>query len=203
MRRPVHRIGLVRRAAQALIGGALVLALWGATARAQGGVPPKLALQVILKVLTYDRTFPTRGSGEFVVLVPHDASQAGEAAAIDGVLGELKDAVLLGRKLRFAQVEVGPHAPLKDAILREHASAVLLLTGSGELLTGSAVEAARALHLYPLSLAPELVEKAAAVGVANHEGRPQILLNLELAKEIGAEFEPSVLRLAKVVKGEH
>src|SRR5690348_5030072 len=64
----------------------LVIALFASTASAQ--VDMKAALPVLLKVLTYDTNFDSRGSGPFVLLV---VSEPGQSADRSALMGSLKD----------------------------------------------------------------------------------------------------------------
>jgi hypothetical protein len=55
--------------------------------------------------------------------------------------------------------------------------------------------------LYTLALDAALVEqKSALIAVSTHEGRPQIVLNVDAARGLNASFDNAVLRLARLIQ---
>lgn len=179
----------------------LALALaWATPAQAHGeeSMPPKLGLQVMLKVLTYDRNFLKRGTGDFVILVANEPGQAlAREEALEAIRG-FEGSTILKRPIRIVAAEFKGAPALRDAAKRSRASAILVLPGlsAGGLEIVSQIS--RESQLYSLSLDPEKVERGLALGVTVENGRPKILLNLATAKEINASFESSVLLLAKI-----
>ncbi|MDQ3264637.1 MAG: YfiR/HmsC family protein [Myxococcota bacterium] len=163
-------------------------------------VPPKLALLVMLKVLTYDKNLAARGEGDFVVLVATEAGQ--EAARREALTAteELRGATLRTRAVRFRFVAFSSEATLRQAVIDHKAEAVLLLPGLTAAGLETAASVAGSLQLYTLSLDPSFVEQSLAVGVTNHAGRPQIVLNLAAARLANASFEPAVLKLARIIQ---
>jgi hypothetical protein len=163
-------------------------------------VPAKLAVLVMLKVLTYDKNLAARGDGDFVILVAYEPGQAGARSEVEAMAVELKGALLQSRAVRFEYAEFQNEAALKKAVADRGAKALLLLPGlSANGLTAASSVSIQS-QIYSLSLDPALVEKTVAVGVANKDGRPQIVLNLAAARRVNAAFEPSVLKLAKLIQ---
>lgn len=177
--------------------GVVLLAVLAATAaRAEDRVPANLALQLLLKVVTYDQSFGGRGDGDFVVLVP---SSSAETAALSEAMSAAKamPPKIQNRTLKF--VPVGWDT-LAAAISEQNASAVLLISGASDTQITSAVKAATGKKLYSLSLDPSYVEQGALVGVAVKDGKPQLVIHLTAAKDAGITFPSSVLKIAKTVR---
>jgi hypothetical protein len=175
--------------------------LFSVTARAQGDMPdPKVAMPILLKVLTYDQHFDTRGTGDFVVLV---ASEPGQAAAREQILGVLKGlsvSSIKNRPLKFVAAEFKDEASLSAEIAKAKAQAVLAVPGISANGVVQISEVAQDNQVYTLALDSTMVEKALAVGVTNNGGRPQIVINEKASKQVGVKFETSVLKLAKVIQ---
>lgn len=185
----------------------LCLALTGSgVARAAGSgagadepVPAKLALLVMLKVLTYDRNLAARGEGDFVVYVAVEPGQESARKELERAVEELRGAALRARPVRFVYGPVGTAEELGKQLVAHQAQAVLALAGLSDAGLAALAQAAGELKLYTLSLDPSLVERSVAVGVTNDGGRPKILLNLSASRRMNATFEPAVLKLARII----
>lgn len=176
----------------------LLMCAAGAVVYGDEGLPPRVAVQALLKVLTYDRNFQAHGSGDFVVLLVHEGGQSGLRERVLAATQELAGSRIQGRALQFVEVELSGEAALRDAVERARPSALMVLPSVSDAGLSAVARLARERRLYTLALDPQLVEKAVAVGVSTREGQPQILLNAVAAQQLQAEFDPAVLRLAKV-----
>ena len=168
---------------------AVAVAVVSASAQAQE-VPGHLALMVMLKVLTYDTNFASRGSGDFVVLVPFAKGDAGRAAdtveKAEGVdLHSIND-----RALKFVAVPVSELGATKG-------SAVLLHAGMAAEVAKDIVGQATRARLYSLAFDEALVKEGSMLGVASNGGKPQVLINVTTARSAGVDFAPAVLRVAR------
>jgi hypothetical protein len=153
-------------------------------------VPDELALKLMLRVVTYDAALSGRGSGEFVVLVPHERGQSAHAEQLVALAARLGIASLANRPLRFLPVPFGELDASK-------ASAVLIPAGTAPQLAQDALRAATRHHLYSLAFDEALVKDGAMIGVASSDGRPQVLLNITTARAIGADLSSAVLKVAR------
>ena len=180
-----------------VLGAALLPA---AAVRADEATDPKVALPVLLKVVTYDRNFAARGSREFVLLVASEPAQQALRAELLSTLKGLKLSSIHNRTLRLVEVEFKDQAFLDAKVQSERASAILAVPGlSGAGLTAVS-EVAMDNQIYTLALDQAMAEKSLAIAVTVKDGRPQIVINQTAAKGIGAVFESSVLKLARVVQ---
>jgi len=179
---------------------AAALALTALPAAAQDRVPTPLALQVMLRVLAYDRNFDTHGTGDFVIIVAVEPRQGEAKTEAMPAMKALEGAAIHGRQIRFVTAELHGEQSLRESVQKQGASALLLLPGLSHEGLNAAAAVARAHRLYTLSLDPALVEQSLALGIANKDGRPQIVLNLAAAKDANAEFDVAVLKLARLIR---
>jgi hypothetical protein len=164
------------------------------------GTDPKVAVPILLKVITYDRNFAARGEGEFVVLVASEAGQQDVRAEVLTLVKSMRIASIQNRPIKWVSAEFKDRDGLAGQVDQHKASAILAVPGlsSAGLTQLSAV--AQAKQVYTLALDPEMAERSLTVGVSAQGGRPQIVINLGASKAINAIFESSVLKLAKVVQ---
>jgi len=174
----------------------LVVVCWSGMALAQA----KVAMPILLKVLTYDETFDSRGSGPFTVAV---ANEPGQEAARDNLLEELKALTVTSiknRPLKFVPIEFKDERGLGAELTRTSADAILAVPGLSQTGVKAVSAVAEKAKRYSLALNSAMVEQALSVGVSTEGGKPQIVINDRASKAVGAKFDVAVLRLARVVK---
>jgi hypothetical protein len=169
----------------------LVLVAFAAAASEE--VPPALALTVMLKVLTYDANFGTRGSGEFVILVPYAPGGEAHANEIVELAAQSPLRSINNRPLKFVALASSQLSSSKCA-------AVLLPPGSSSQAAREVVDYAAAAHLYTLAFDEALVRDGVMMAVGANSGKPQVVLNMATARSIGAELSASVLKVARTVQ---
>ena len=183
----------VARLFNAAIAAAACLAVLTPRLAHADDVPPALALTVMLKVITYDAAFAARGGGDFVVLVPYgpkedadakDAIEAGEA---------LEQKAIVGRTIRYTAV------PLAELAARAASASAILVHRHTSAAQAKTIAAAAG-RLYTLALDPALVDDSILLGVGSASGRPQVAINVRVAREAGVEFAPTVLKIARTVQ---
>lgn len=155
-------------------------------------VPPKLAMLVLLKVLTYDAGFEKRGQGDFVVTVPFSTGREAAADELLASLATLDIKTIKQRKLVFQRLPVATTSS-SDAVLVSPA-----LDDAG---LRQALERSRAARQYSLSLSEVAVRSGALLGVASIAGKPQPVVNVSTARAMGVEFSASILKLVRTVQG--
>jgi hypothetical protein len=181
---------------------AIVLAMLTAAPAAAGAVDALHALPILIKVLTYDRNFHSRGSGEFVVLVPAEPSSASARDEIFVVIKTLSLTAIQNRPLKFISVDYKDSTSLDDQVQKTRAQAILAIHGLSPASLKAISDVAQTNQIYTLALDPQTVQSdALALGVEPKEdGKPQVVINLAAAKSVGAVFENSVLKLAKLIQ---
>lgn len=177
-----------------------LLAMWAPTAPGQESAEVKAAVPVLLKVLTYDVNFDARGVGDFVVLVLNEPGQAQKREALVDTLKSVDVSKVKNRPVKYVGAEFKDEASLQAEIDRTKASALLATPGMSDKFVGHLSEVAQDNQLYAVALTAAMVEKALPVGVVMANGRPQIIINVKAARGVGANFETSVLKLARVIQ---
>lgn len=183
-----------RRAVIALLG------LLAAPALAQEPSEIKAAVPVLLKVLTYDVNFDARGVGDFVVLVACEPGQATRRDALVETLKSVDVGRVKARPVKYVGAEFKDEASLQAEIDRTRASALLATPGMTDRYVTNLWDVAQDNQLYAVALTAAMVERALPVGVVMTSGKPQIIINVKAAKSVGANFELSVLKLARVIQ---
>lgn len=176
----------------------LVITLGASTASAQ--IDVKAALPVLLKVLTYDVNFDSRGAGPFVLLVVSEPGQSADRSALIGTLKDSSVTEVKKRPLKYIAVDYKDEAQLQGDIEKNKASALLVVPGTGVAAVKSLWEVAQDNQLYALALDAETVTQFFPVGVTMVGDKPQIIINEKSSKAVGARFETVVLRMAKVIQ---
>lgn len=176
------------------------LALLSTSAAAAEDVDIKAAMPVLLKVLTYDVNFDARGVGDFVILVAGDADKADRRRALMKDLESVSGTKVKTRSVRFVSVDLKDEPTLQADIDRSKASAVLAAPGTGPGGVKTISEVSQDNQIYALALEVAMVQQALPVGVSMTGGKAQIVINEKAARGVGARFETSVLKLAKVIQ---
>jgi hypothetical protein len=192
---PEHRSGSLRFVPSVRLG--LLLALCGVAARADEG-DLKTAMPVLLKVLTYDVNFDARGVGDFVILVVGD--NAAKRGALIKDLENVSVTKVKNRAVKYVPIELKDEGALQAEIDRSKASAVLAVPGTSPAGVKTISEVSQDNQIYALALEAAMVEQALPVGVTVTGGKTQIVINEKAARSVGARFETSVLKLARVIQ---
>ena len=177
----------------------IVLSLLAASG-ASAQVDMKAALPVLLKVLTYDVNFDSRGAGPFVLLVVSEPGQAADRATLMTTLKDSSVTEVKKRPLRYISIEFKDEAQLQAEIDKNKASALLVVHGASAATVKSLWEVAQDNQIYALALDQETVQSSFPLGVTMVGDKPQIIINEKSSKAVGARFETVVLRMAKVIQ---
>lgn len=187
---------MFRRVCTAL---SIALALAASAARAEE-LDVKAAMPALLKLLTYDVNFDARGTGDFVILVAGETSAADRRKALVKELDALSVNKVKARTVKYVGIDLKDETALQADIDRHKASAVLALPGTAPAGVKAISEVAQDNQIYALALEAAMVEQALPVGVQMTSGKAQIVINEKAAKGVGARFETSVLKLARVIQ---
>jgi YfiR/HmsC-like len=179
-------------------GFALLVFLLSSAAWAD--VDVKAAMPVLLKVLTYDTNFDSRGAGDFVVLVVSDGSGTSARAQLLTDLKDVSVTKVKNRPVKYVSVEYKDEAGLQADIDRTKASALMAIPGTPAAAIKSMWEVAQDNQMYALALEASMVEQYFPVGVSMGGDKPQIVINEKSSRAVGVRFETSVLRLARVIQ---
>lgn len=176
--------------AGALLAAALVAPLAG-TARA--AVAPTQKVKVLLTALSFDRSLKERAGDKLVigVLGTCDTSSALLEASGKSINGLPIAVQVIG--------EFKSEAELSGEMKSKNISVLYVCAAPGESLTGIA-SSAKKTSVVTLADKAEWVEDKLVLGVGEKDGRPELVLNVNAAKASGAEFDPRIFGVARVVK---
>lgn len=178
----------------------MLLLCWSAVASADTTVPLELQVDLLRRVVRFERGFAARAGAEVKILVvsrPGDAESERSAATLGKALESARD--IAGKPLRVVTHSYSGAAALKKAAQGAGAQIVCLAAGlEGEL---EAIAAALAtLPVLSVTTDGDQVGRGAVLGFALVSARPKIILNLPQARRQGLDFEADLLRLARVLQ---
>lgn len=167
---------------------------------AEVAVPASLQAELVAKVASYDKNFPSRaGDGAHVLIVtmPDNPDSTRFATSVQGALHNLKS--IAGLPHDEAIVPYPGAGALAALCKSKRASIVYITPGLGEevpkiraALDGTSI----------LSVAADAsdVSKGVVLGFDIVSGKPKIVIQLTQAKKQDVAFRAELLKLAKVIE---
>jgi hypothetical protein len=165
-------------------------------------VPAALQVPLLLKVLTYDRNFGTRGESRLhvsIVAAPGDPLSARTGAEIASVLTLLSDKTVRRLQLTHATIDYTSDKQIAGA-LPENAVNVIYVTPGSDRYLADLVQVSHARQAITATGVPTYVSRGVAVGIGARQDRPEILINLAASKAAGSEFDAGLLRIASIIR---
>jgi hypothetical protein len=140
--------------------------------------PPEIQAALCVKLIGFDKTL----SGNISICVigaPEFAAEMKKGIGKDignAKLASVSESAGLPSE-KPSVLYLGDAAKLDEVIAYSRANKVLSITGI-----------------------PELVEKGIALGIGVSEGKPKVLLNMTSSKEEGRDWNPAILKIAKIIQ---
>ena len=156
-------------------------------------------VQILLKVLTYDRQFETKSKPRLKVGIVYVASDPASVKAADEIgttLKKYEDKTVKKIPITFVMVEYTTPAAVEQKVKAEGVSLLYVAPGNTKNLS----ELVRISQLHKVTSATgvrEYVDKGVAVGVGFERDKPRIYINLASCKSEGSEFDASLLQIAE------
>lgn len=164
-------------------------------------INPGLAAQIQLKVLAYDRNLPTRARGRVLLgilyRVDREESERMRALMQPAFQERAKGSNVRGLPLAVTAVPIGDPGTLLKR-LQDAGVTALYVTPGLEDAVGAISHAAAALQAPTLTGRRDLLDAGLAIAVVTDGEKPVIVVNLGVAKALGMDFDPMLLRLAEV-----
>ncbi len=157
-------------------------------------------MPALLRALTYDLNFDTRGLDDFTVLVVGDADSKEARETIMASLKGLPSQKVKTRALKLAVTDFKDEGALQAEIDRSKASALLVVPGASAATGKHVWEVAQDNQAYVMAFEAGMVEAGLPIGVQITAGKPLIIINEKGAKSVGAKFETAILKLARVIQ---
>lgn len=190
---------ITRRALLAWAGASSAL-LWNGDAFAlEPEVPVRLQVDLLNRVIAYDKNFASRVHGSLTTAVVVDATDTDSVRVGAQVLNELQGRRTLGpypqqaTRLPFNGVQA-----LVDECKRRKVGVVYVTPGVRVPVSELAVSM-QGLGVLTVGSMPEHVQQGLVLGFAVRSGKPRLLVNLAQARIQRVSFRADFLRMAEVV----
>jgi hypothetical protein len=178
--------------------------------------PAKLQIQLLYKILTFDRKLGDRAPGnDIVIAIVFQTGYRGSVVARDqavDALTRMGDSTISGHPVHWVAVELSDVESLRLALIRNQVDVIYVTPLRGVELDPIKV-AARAAGITTFTGVPRYVEEGLAIGVGitrqrNNMGlgvgitrqRTQIIVNLGAARAEGSDFTSQLLRVSRVIE---
>jgi len=197
-------MGWPRTSAQGLLAAALAALLCAPAAGTEPmPFPADVQITLLLKILTYDRSFQAKaktGVTIGVVYVPSDPQSVKAKDEIIKTLQAVSDLRIKNVPIKFQPIEYRNPASLETAVRTGGVNVFYIAPGNAEGLA----QLLKVSHTRGITTAtgvPEYVQRGVAIGIGiKADKKPDILINLPNSRSEGSEFDASLLRIATVVK---
>lgn len=165
-------------------------------------VNPGLAAQLFLKILGYDRNLVPRSGGRLVLAIVYRESNAESERIRDGIQAAFQErASRVQVQGKTVTVTTIPYDAKNLTKRLESAGATILYVTPGiDDQAGAVPAAALALKAPTLTGRRSLLDGGLAIAVVTNEDKPGIVINLPVAKALGMDLDPNLLRLAELKK---
>ena len=188
-----------RRSISACLLILLVIVLSRPAPASEAAVPPRLQASLIARVAPFDRSLVARARTRVLLLVVIRRDDAESQHVASGVIDALKsEAQIAGLPVEVERVEVRTVREVLDEIRVRHPTIVYFSTAFSDdapaLAKGLAGE-----DLLTITAESEAVSRGICVGFDVVSGKPRVLINLQQSKNQHANFQATLLHLAKVV----
>ena len=165
--------------------------------------PPDVQITLLLKILTYDRSFAVKAKSQVMIGVVYVAGDAESVKAKDDILKTLQlfaDRPIKGVPIKAVALEYKDPKSLAETVRSQGINVFYIAPGNANTLN----ELLRMSHTRGITTAtgvPEYVQRGVAIGIGKKaDQKPDILINLPSSRQEGSEFDASLLRIATVVK---
>jgi hypothetical protein len=197
------RRGGWRARAQGLLGVALATLLGVPAAGTEPmPFPADVQITLLLKILTYDRSFLAKAKSGVTIGIVYVASDPQSVKAKDDIVKTLQavaDRTIKNVPIKFMPVEYRNPASLETAV-RTGVNVFYIAPGNADGLA----QLMKVSHTRGITTAtgvPEYVQRGIAIGIGiKQDKKPDILINLPSSRSEGSDFDASLLRIATVVK---
>jgi hypothetical protein len=165
--------------------------------------PPDVQITLLLKILTYDRSFPVKAKSGVMIGVVYVASDPESVKAKDDILKTLQlvaDRTIKNLPIKAMALEYRDPKSLAEVVRSQGVNVFYIAPGNANTLN----ELLRVSHTRGITTAtgvPEYVQRGVAIGIGRKaDQKPDILINLSSSRQEGSEFDATLLRIATVVK---
>jgi hypothetical protein len=166
-----------------------------------GGVPPPLRSAIIVRAAGYERGFADR-SGEAVIAVVQHKAGAGsdDGQVMAGMFTKLlKETRIAGRRGRVVQVVHESNAKTIEQLRTYRAEVIYFAAGLESVVSTIPIKEAGIARILVCATGSD-VGQGCTLGVDLAGEKPQVVINMKQVTAAGLRFDPSLLKLARVVR---
>ena len=193
------RMRLSKTARVFLAAFAWTVLAWQTASAQEIGVPARLQIDLLNKVVTYDRNFVAHAAHPLGVIVVIKAGDADSERVGAQLMGELRGRSSLGKLAhRATLVRYANPKALADLCRTNRASILYLSSGFGSQVSAIA-DALRGLPVLSVAASDDDVKRGIVLGFGVRSGKPKLLIHLGRARSQGVDFRADLLRIAEVV----
>jgi hypothetical protein len=165
--------------------------------------PPDVQIALLLKVLTYDRSFQYKAKSGVtigVVYVPTDPDSVKAKDEVLSTLSRVSDRTIKNLPIKFVALEYKDAASLEKAVRANRVNVFYIAPGNAAGLP-ALLKMSKTFAITSATGVPEFVERGVAIGIGiKADKKPDILINLPASRTEGSDFDASLLRIARVMK---
>lgn len=160
-------------------------------------VPMRLQVDLLNRVIPYDRNFGSRVHGELTVAVVTDDNDTDSMRTGAQLIATLDGrATLGGFRLRVVQHNFTDVAMLTQKCRQSQAGIVYVTPG---IRVDTVASALTGLGVLSVGMLPDQVKAGLVLGFGVRSGKPRLLVNLSQARRQQVDFRADFLRMAEVV----
>jgi hypothetical protein len=165
--------------------------------------PADVQITLLLKILTYDRSFLAKSKSGVTIGVIYAPADAQSVKTKDDILKTLQlvsDRTIKNVPIRAVALEYKDPTTLLKAVTAAGVNVFYIAPGNGESLQ-ALLKMSHTRGITTATGVPEYVQRGVAIGIGiKPDKKPDILINLPNSRQEGSEFDASLLRIATVVK---
>jgi hypothetical protein len=179
----------------------VIMALIASISAQETALPVDLQFDLMMKVLTFDRSLRSRVGDELVIGVVCQKDVRESQAAKDALLAAARApgaSPWPDLPVRAIALEIGSPAELDSRLGREGVD-IVYLASLRAVNIKTVVAVCQARKILSFTGVPAYLEAGASVGFDLREDRPVIIINLAGARRAGADFSSKLLRLIRVI----
>ena len=163
-------------------------------------MPTPVSLQVsfALRVLEFDRARSDAERGEIVFAVVFQRQNRESRRAMEELEAAIETLEPGPGRVRMVAIDLEQTTDLQEA-LKSESFDMVYVAPLRAVAMGLITVATRAEDLLTITGVPEYVQEGLAVGIDEQGGKPRLLINLEAARDEGADLSSQLLKLARQV----
>lgn len=162
-------------------------------------VSVEVQMAILLRVLEFDRDLADRVGDELVIGIAYQHRNRTSLNARDAILGMSRsEPSVMGIRVKYVTIAISSDGSFGDS-LRVNQVDVLYIPPLRSVRLEEIIAATAEHGVLTWTGVVEYIVEGVAVGVGAKGERPEIVINLDVAKAAGVQFSSQLLKLARLV----